>query len=230
MTVIADDEAPESIGGIMGGERSGCSDETVNVFIEVALFDPVRTAATGRRLGIESDARYRFERGVDPLSAIWGNDVAARLVLELCGGEASHPVTAGELPAWQRMLELRLARIAGLGGADVPPEEAVRILAALGFEVERGADRLRVAVPSWRADVEGEADLVEEVVRVWGYDRVPAVSLPCSAPLPAPAITPAQRRAVQAKRLLAERGLLEAVTFSFIRLDWARLFGGGQPA
>ncbi|HSY87728.1 MAG TPA: phenylalanine--tRNA ligase subunit beta [Verrucomicrobiae bacterium] len=230
MTVIADAKTLHGIGGVMGGEESGCSEATTAMFLEVALFDPIRTAETGRKLGIESDARYRFERGLDPMSAQWGAEVAARLVLELCGGEASHVVAAGEMPSWRRSLSLRPERIAALGGVEVPVAEAVRILEALGFEVERGANLLKVQPPSWRADVEGEADLVEEVVRVWGYDRVEPVSLPRTSAVPAPATTPSQRRAVHAKRLLAERGLLEAVTFSFMRRDWATLFGGGAAA
>jgi len=230
MTVIADAKGLHGIGGIMGGEESGCSEATTEMFLEVALFDPIRTARTGRELAIESDARYRFERGIDPVSAEWGAEVAARLVLEFCGGEASRPVSAGTMPDWRREVALRPSRVASLGGVDLPAEESARILAALGFGVTRGADALKAAVPSWRADVEGEADLVEEVLRVHGFDRIPAVSLPSSAPMPAPATTPAQRRAVHAKRLLAERGLMEAVTFSFMRRDWARLFGGGDPA
>jgi len=139
-------------------------------------------------------------------------------------------VSAGAVPEWKRSLTLRPERIAALGGVDVPVAEAERILKALGFETGRGAGVIKAVPPSWRADVEGEADLVEEVVRVWGYDRVPAVSLPRTTAVPAAATTPAQRRAVHAKRLLAERGLMEAVTFSFIRRDWAQLFGGGAPA
>jgi phenylalanyl-tRNA synthetase beta chain len=230
ITVIADSWAVRSLGGLMGGEESGCSAATTEMFLEVALFDPVRTAETGRKLGLESDARYRFERGLDPQSALWGPEVAARLVLELCGGETSHVVSAGAMPDWTRVLTLRPERIAGLGGVEVPVGEAERILKALGFETERGAGVIKAEPPSWRADVEGEADLVEEVVRVWGYDRVTPVSLPRTAAVPAPATTPAQRRGVHAKRLLAARGLMEAVTFSFMRRDWAQLFGGGAPA
>jgi phenylalanyl-tRNA synthetase beta chain len=230
MTVIADSKKLHGIGGVMGGEESGCSETTTEMFLEVALFDPIRTAVTGRKLAIESDARYRFERGLDPVSAEWGAEVAARLVLEFCGGEASRPVSAGTMPEWRRDIALRPSRVSSLGGVDLPAEESARILAALGFGVSRSADALKAAVPSWRADVEGEADLVEEVLRVHGFDRIPAVSLPREAPIPQSPTTPAQRRAVHAKRLLAERGMMEAATFSFMRLDWAKLFGGGDPA
>jgi phenylalanyl-tRNA synthetase beta chain len=230
MTVIADARGLHSIGGVMGGEESGCTESTTEMFLEVALFDPIRTAATGRKLAIESDARYRFERGLDPVSAEWGAEVAARLVLEFCGGEASHVVSAGAMPDWQREIGLRPDRVASLGGVDLPEGESARILTALGFGVARGGTALKAAVPSWRADVEGEADLVEEVLRVHGFDNIPAISLPRSTTMPSAPTTPAQRRAVHAKRLLAERGLNEAATFSFMRLDWAKLFGGGAPA
>ena len=228
MTVIADARGVQGIGGIMGGELSGCTADTANMFLEVALFDPSRTAATGRKLGIESDARYRFERGLDPTSALWGAEVAARLVLEICGGEASSVVMAGEMPAWERKLSLRPERVMGLGGLDLPAAESARILDSLGFRVDKADGKLSVHVPSWRADVEGEADLVEEVVRVAGYDNVPAVPLPPMSALPEPAITPAQRRAGIAKRALAARGLLEAVTYSFADGRFAGLFGGGN--
>jgi phenylalanyl-tRNA synthetase beta chain len=228
MTVIADPKSVHGIGGIMGGEASGCTEATTEVFLEVALFDPVRTARSGRALGIESDARYRFERGLDPQSAVWGAEVAARLVRELCGGEASHVVSAGKLPAWQRRINFRLSRVAGLGGVEVPEKEALGILRALGFTVTPKGERIEVDVPSWRHDVEGEADIVEEIVRVAGYDRIEAVSLPRLTPLPMPALTPGQRRAGLAKRVLAARGLTEAVTWSFMPEAAARLFGGGD--
>jgi phenylalanyl-tRNA synthetase beta chain len=229
MTVIADRKAVHGIGGIMGGEHSGCTPETKNVFLEVALFDPKRTAATGRRLGIESDARYRFERGLDPMSADWGAEVAAKLVRDLCGGEASHVVKAGTMPDWRRLLSLRPERVFALGGLDLPAAESARTLEALGCAVAAEGKILRVTPPSWRADIEGEADLVEEVVRIKGYDQVPAVPLERETPLPEPAVTLGQRRAQQAKRILAARGLLEAVTYSFTSSTAASLFGGVKP-
>jgi phenylalanyl-tRNA synthetase beta chain len=225
MVVIADDGRIEGIGGIMGGELSGVSAETKNVFLEVALFDPVRTARTGRKLGINSDARYRFERGVDPESAEWGVDVATRLIQELCGGEASHITRAGRMPEWHRKIPFRPARVASLGGVDVTADRQTQILSALGFGVEEtSAAQWTVTPPSWRADVEGEADLVEEVIRINDYDNIPVVSLPRLSALPHPAITPQQRRVPIAKRLLATRGLLEAVTFSFMPSAIAKLF------
>jgi len=225
MVVIADDERVEAIGGIMGGELSGVTSETRNVFLEAALFDPVVTARTGRKLGINSDARYRFERGVDPESADWGIEVGTRLILELCGGEASHVTRAGERPEWHRVIGFRPERSATLGGVNVPASRQQDILSKLGFGVEETTvTHWRVTPPSWRLDIEGEADLVEEVIRINDYDNIPVVSMPKLSALPHPSITPQQRRVPMAKRLLATRGLLEAVTFSFMPSAVAKLF------
>jgi phenylalanyl-tRNA synthetase beta chain len=225
MVVIADDSHVEAIGGIMGGELSGVTAETRNVFLEAALFDAANTARTGRKLGINSDARYRFERGVDPESADWGIEVGARLILELCGGEASRVTRAGERPEWHRTIEFHPERVATLGGVTVATDRQKDILSKLGFGVEEtNAARWRVTPPSWRLDVEGEADLVEEVIRINGYDNIPVISMPKMSALPHPAITPQQRRVPMAKRLLATRGLLEAVTFSFMPSAIAKLF------
>ncbi len=228
MVVIADDTGPQGIGGVMGGEASGCTETTRNVFLEVALFDPARVAATGRKLGILSDARYRFERGIDPRSAIWGAEVAARLIGELCGGEASEVVHAGTLPETHRQVILRPARVAALGGVDVAVTEQTRILTDLGFDVAGSGAALSVSVPLWRSDVDGEADLVEEVLRIHGYDNIPTVALTRETALPHPVVTLAQRRVSLARTALARRGLSEAVTFSFISEDLARPFGGAR--
>ncbi|ANC90494.1 phenylalanine--tRNA ligase subunit beta [Azospirillum humicireducens] len=231
MTVIADHERAEALGGIIGGETSGCTEETTNVFLEAAIFDTVRTAQTGRRLGVESDARYRLERGVDPAAVVEGIERATRLILDLCGGEASEIVTAGAEPEWKRSLTLRPGRVAALGGVELPRDRQVQILTDLGFTLE-GEDaegRLVVGVPSWRADVHGEADLVEEVLRVHGFDAIPATPLPRETVLTRPALTLKQRRVALAKRTLAARGLSEAVTWSFLSGPVAELFGGGQP-
>jgi len=225
MTVIADRSAVHGIGGLMGGETSGCTEATTEVFLEVALFDTVRTAATGRRLALESDARYRFERGVDPESALWGAEVAARLVKEFCGGEASEVVVAGAMPEYAHSVALRPQRVRALGGVDVPDEEIERILEALGYAVRRDGEAFACEVPSYRMDVGGEADLVEDVLRVFGYDEVEPVPLRIASALPGPAINPAQRRVRQTRRALAARGLLEAVTYSFMEGEKAALFG-----
>lgn len=224
--IIADDQGPEAIGGIMGGAASGCSEETANVFLEVALFDPVRIARSGRRLGIMSDARYRFERGLDPQSALWGVEVASRLILDLCGGEASHAVSAGELPDAARKISLRPERVGSLGGLELPASRQREILEGLGFEVSGSGDKLEALVPSWRSDVEGEACLIEEVLRIEGFDRVPETPLPRQSYLPHPVLTPLQRRTAFARTALARRGLAEAVTFSFVSSAEAADFGG----
>ncbi|MGA8756061.1 MAG: phenylalanine--tRNA ligase subunit beta [Stellaceae bacterium] len=230
MTVIADRNGVQSLGGVIGGEATGCTEATTEVFIEAALFDPIRTAATGRRLNISSDARYRFERGLDPAFVGDGLEIATRLILELCGGEASEVVTAGAVPDWRRRYVLRAERPASLGGLDVPAVESAAILRVLGCTVELlEAGDLTVEPPSWRGDIEGEADLVEEVLRVKGYDQIPAVPLPREAPLPRPALVPVRRRSELVRRALASRGLTEAVGFSFISEREAEFFGGGQP-
>ncbi len=230
MVVIADDDGVQGIAGVMGGAGAGCGPDTANVFLEVALFDPVRIAATGRRLGILSDARYRFERGVDPTSALWGAEVASRMILELCGGAASELTVAGETPDWRRAVGLRTARILALGGVAVPEAEAVRILDVLGFATTVDGETIHAEVPPWRPDIEGEADLVEEVLRIHGYHNIPAVSMAREAAIPRPVRSAAQVRAEQVRRSLAARGLVEAVTMSFMASGKAELFGGAPDA
>jgi len=232
ITTIADSAGVQSLGGVIGGEATGCTAATTEVFVEAALFDPLRTAATGRRLEIASDARYRFERGVDPAFVGPGLEVATRLILELCGGEPSEVVVAGAEPEWRRSYSLRPGRMSGLGGLHVAPDESRAILEALGFTVADAAKpdgSLTVAPPSWRGDIEGEADLVEEVLRIKGYDHIPAVPLPRDTVVARPAIDIRRRRLELVRRTLAERGLVEAVTFSFISADMAELFGGAKP-
>ncbi|TVR98550.1 MAG: phenylalanine--tRNA ligase subunit beta [Rhodospirillales bacterium] len=230
MTVIADAVEPEALGGVIGGERTGCTETTTAVFLESAWFDPVRTATTGRTLGIASDARYRFERGIDPAFLVDGIEIATRLVLACCGGEPSELVIAGAEPTWRRTITLDPARIASLGGVAVATDTAVGILESLGFAITGEAGRLQVTPPSWRSDIVDEACLVEEVLRIHGYDRIPVVPLIREAPLPQPALTPSQRRRGFARRLLAERGLTEVVTFSFLSQADAARFGGDAEA
>jgi len=227
VTVIADDDGPLALGGIIGGEASGCTEATRNVFIEAALFDPKRTAATGRRYGIESDARYRFERGVDPEAVVLGMEAATRLVLELCGGEASELVIAGSPPEWRRAVAFRPSRVPHLAGLAIGEDESARILGQLGFGVDRKATPWSVAVPSWRRDIDGEADLVEEVARIKGFDAIPSVALTKTTTVTRPAWSAEQLRSPRAKRALAERGLMECVTWSFLPAGQAKLFGGG---
>ncbi len=230
LTVIADEDGMLGLGGIIGGESSGATETTVNCFLEAALFDPVRTAATGRRLGIESDARYRFERGVDPAFVRPSMDVATRLVLELCGGEASDVIVAGAEPDWAKTVELRPSRVHHLGGLDLPENDCTRILEDLGFRVEPSNGVLSVDVPPWRCDADGEADLVEEVIRVHGYDSIPSVPMTNPHPVTRTALTTSQRRVAAVKRALAAAGLSEAVTWSFMPRAQAGLFGGGEDS
>jgi len=230
MTVIADHERPEALAGVIGGEESGCTATTDDVFLEIAWFDSVRTARTGRKLGIDTDARYRFERGVDPAPMAAQAERATRLILEMCGGEPSELIVAGAPPAWRREIVLRPDRVETLGGVSVPVAEQKRILADLGFELVDSPDGAITAVPpGWRADVFGEADLVEEVLRVVGYDRIPVTPLPRSTVLTKPAVSVSQRRVFLAKRALAARGLMEAVTWSFMSGETASLFGQVDP-
>ncbi len=231
MTVIADDESPEAFGGIIGAERTGCTADTVNVFIESAFFDPVRTATTGRKLNLQTDARYRFERGgVDPAFLQDSVEIATRLILDWCGGEASELVIAGGEPDWRRTIELRADRTKTLGGVDVPADEIERILAVLGCEVTPKKGGFSVVAPSWRPDIVGEACLVEEVIRVYGYDHIPVVPMESETALPHPALTAEQSRKAAARRTLAGRGMVEAVTLSFLSADQAKLFGGVSDA
>jgi phenylalanyl-tRNA synthetase beta chain len=199
------------------------------VFLEAALFDPVRTAASGRKLAIQSDARYRFERGVDPAFVIPGAEIATGMILDICGGSASELVIAGAVPAHDRRVTLRPSRVKTLGGLDVPRARQVEILTALGFTVRETEEGLECQVPSFRPDIRGEADLVEEVCRIIGLDKVPATPMRRLHAVARPVLTPLQRRIVAVRRRLASLGLNEAVTWSFLAESQARLFGGGQP-
>jgi len=256
--VIADALRVEALGGVIGGEHSGCDEATTECFIECALFDPIRIALSGRRHDVRTDARQRFERGIDPALLPKALEAATRMIIELCGGEASEVSSAGAEPAWQREATLRFERIAGLGGLDLPPEQAVTRLERLGFRVtQRDAERVAVAVPSWRNDIaahgalaqdpslpadrsgkaaegcaaiEPECDLVEEVLRLGGLDAVPPVSMPIASPVPRPALTPKQARAALARRMLAARGLQDCVTYGFLSRDQALLFGEAPDA
>jgi len=228
MCVIADEAKAEALGGIMGGEETGCTETTTDVFIEAAYFDAVRTASTGRKLNLMSDARYRFERGVDPAFLVDGMEIATQLVLDLCGGEPSELVIAGAEPEWKRTIDLDPSRIRTLGGIDIPLDEINRILMVLGFGVENVEGTFKVSVPSWRGDIVGSACLVEEVVRIYGYDRIEPVPVTPDGALPAVALGAEQRRHSQARRVLAARGMVEAVTYSFLATADALLFGGGQ--
>lgn len=227
MTVISDATGVESLGGVMGGAPSGVSDETVNVFIESAYFDPVRTAYTGRALKINSDARYRFERGIDPEWTAYGIEHATQMILDHAGGEASEVVVAGRVPDTSRAYRLNAKRVISLVGMEIPEAEQRQTLTALGFVLEGGMAH----VPSWRPDVQGEADLVEEVARIASLTKLEGRPLPrLTTGVPRPVMSPAQRREVAARRTVAALGYHECVTYSFIDQPSAALFGGGTDA
>jgi phenylalanyl-tRNA synthetase beta chain len=228
MCVIADEMAVESLSGIMGGEATGCSATTTDVLIESALWDPLNIALTGRKLGINSDARYRFERGVDPAFMVPGLELATKVVLELCGGTASEITVAGEPYGEDRVIDFPLGELKRLAGLDVSLTEVRRVLGHLGFFVAGQGEHVKIAVPSWRPDVHGKADIVEEVVRITGVDRVPTTPFGRGDAPRKPVLTSVQVRTRKAKRALAARGLVEGVTWSFISKRQAELFGGGQ--
>jgi phenylalanyl-tRNA synthetase beta chain len=255
---ICDAAGVQSIAGVIGGEATGCDEATTNVFVECALFDPVRIALTGRRHQIVSDARQRFERGLDPALMPDAIQAATALILELCGGEPGTVTAAGAEPAWQRDATMRFARIARFGGSNISEDEAIGSLERLGFVVHgRNAEQVTVAVPSWRNDVaapisldqfpgldpakaakaaagcvavEAENDLIEEVLRLRGLDAVPAVSLPRESPVPQATLTARQQRTAVARRTLAAAGLMECVTFSFMARADAERFGDTPDA
>jgi phenylalanyl-tRNA synthetase beta chain len=229
MCVIADQDGVESLAGIMGGQATGCSEATTDVLIESALWVPANIAQTGRKLGLNSDARYRFERGVDPAFMLPGLDLATHMVVELCGGSPSEVVLAGSVEVSERIIDLPLGEIKRLAGLSASLPEVRRVLGHLGFFVAGQTERVKVAVPSWRPDVTNKADVVEEVVRILGVDRVPATPFERGEASRKPVLTPIQVRTRKAKRALAVRNLVEAVTWSFIAKDRAELFGGGKP-
>jgi phenylalanyl-tRNA synthetase beta chain len=227
--VIADEEGVESLAGIMGGEKTGCSAATTDVLIESALWDPPNIAQTGRKLGVNSDARYRFERGVDAAFMLPGLELATRMVLDLCGGTPSEITVAGDPQAPERVIDFPISEIKRLAGIAVPLPEVRRVLERLGFFAAGQGERVKVAVPSWRPDIHNKADLVEEVVRILGVDRVPFTPFDRGEAPRRPVLTPIQQRTRKAKRALAARNLIEAVTWSFLGKKHAELFGGGEP-
>jgi phenylalanyl-tRNA synthetase beta chain len=224
VTVIADDRQVHDIGGIMGGEDSGVSDATTDVMLEVAYFVPERIARSGQFLGLSSDARSRFERGVDPAFLDEGLAILTGLIVDICGGDPSSAIRAGEPPARPRTITFDYARTKALGGIDVPEQKQRKILESLGFRVSGN----EVTVPTWRRDVEGSADLVEEVARITGYDLVPSIPLDRAPGVAKPTATRSQLIERRVRRSAAARGLDEAVTWSFISEKEAAVFGGGE--
>ena len=219
---------PERLGGVMGGEDTGCTEATTNVLIESAWFDPLRTAATGRKTGLVTDARYRFERGVDPASVGPGLDQATDLILKAAGGKPSRATVAGKAPEPDLTIDFDTNLVERLTGLKIAPAEIKKTLEALGCSISGKGEKLKVKVPTWRPDIHGPADLVEEVTRIAGIDNVPSTPLPRVSGVARPVLTSRQRRASRARRTLASRGLVEAVTWSFIPTSEAEVFGGGQ--
>jgi phenylalanyl-tRNA synthetase beta chain len=228
MCVIADEAGVESLSGIMGGEATGCSETTTDVLIESALWEPLNIAQTGRKLGVNSDARYRFERGVDPNFMLPGLELATQKVIELCGGTPSEVVVAGKAQAEEGVIDFPISELKRLAGIEIGATEMKRVLGHLGFFVAGQGEKIKVAPPSWRPDVRGKADVVEEVVRIVGVERVPATPFDRGEAPRKPVLTPIQVRTRKAKRALAARAMVEAVTWSFISRAHATLFGGGK--
>ncbi|MCK1490749.1 phenylalanine--tRNA ligase subunit beta [Bradyrhizobium sp. 180] len=226
--VIADEHGVESLAGIMGGEASGCDENTTDVLIESALWNEINIAQTGRKLGVNSDARYRFERGVDPAFMVPGLELATKLVMELCGGTPSETAVVGKAFGDDRVIDFPVTEVKRLSGIEVPQPEMKRILTHLGFMMAGPGPVVKVAVPSWRTDVHGKADIVEEIVRIFGVDKVPMTPFERGEDARKPVLTPLQLRTRRARRALASRGMVEAVTWSFIAKPAAKLFGGGQ--
>ncbi len=226
MVVISDDKGVESIGGIMGGLATGCTDDTVNVFLEAAFWDAIGIAKTGRALKINSDARYRNERGIDPLFNAPALELATQMILDLCGGEASEVVQAGKVPDVSRAYQLDTDRVQSLVGMDIAPETQRETLTALGFVLD---DKDMAQVPSWRPDVQGPADLVEEVARVASLTKLEGKPMARDHEgVARPILTPMQVRESMARRTIAALGYNECVTYSFIDQASAELFGGGD--
>jgi len=229
MTVIADERRPHGLGGVMGGEESGVTEATTDVLLEVALFDPIRTALTGRKLDLVSDARTRFERGLDPAMATAGMEHATRLILELCGGEAAEPVIAGEVPKGPAPIAFPVRELARLGGIELEWEEIEGHLLALGCRLEGGPEHYTVTPPSWRHDMTSSACVVEELCRLHGYDRIPPVPVTRTEAINAGVLTAEQRRRGHLRRSVVALGYTEAVTWSFTGEAEAAAFGGAEP-
>ena len=228
MLVIGDANGPDDLAGIMGGERTGVSEVTTSMFLEVAIFDQIAVATTGRKLNIHSDARFRFERGLDVTSPEWVSGYVARMVLDICGGEASHVVSAGAGTVWKRTIFLAVDKVERLTGIKVPQGRQVAILESLGFSVSEANGGWQVSPPPWRGDIDGAADLVEEIGRIYGFDHLPMQHLPREHVVAQPAVNVKQARPLRLRRALAQRGLTEAVTFSFLAEKEAVMFGGGD--
>jgi len=227
--VIADESGTIGFGGIIGGETTGVDEGTTDVLLECAWFDPAMIGTTGRRHSINSDARARFERGIDPAKLATAIEDAAQMIIDLCGGEASVPRMSGEMPATDKVVTYRPERLAALGGMTLDAEEQQAILGRLGFErieTDAAAGKWAIRAPTWRPDVDGEADIIEEITRIGGYDRIVAAALPRDEGVARPTATRSQIAERRLRRVAAARGLNEAINWSFISEEQADEFGG----
>ncbi|MBL0319020.1 MAG: phenylalanine--tRNA ligase subunit beta [Alphaproteobacteria bacterium] len=231
LTVIADQANVQAVGGVIGSEASGCDENTTEAFLEIAYFDPAHVATSGRKLGIHTDSRYRFERNVDPVFMMDAAALTSQLILELCGGEASELVIAGTAPSRDKIIEFNMERVYSLGGVRASVEVIARIINALGFVVtDKGNGTLSLKVPTWRPDIDGEADIVEEVSRIYGYHHIEETLLPGIAERTQPVATPQQNRHWMLRHLLAARGMMEMVSWSFMSSQTAQKFHPVVPA
>ena len=231
MLVIADETNVQALGGIIGGMAAAVAPETNSITIEGALFDALHVAETGRKLQIDSDARYRFERGVDPGFVRTGVEIAVQMIQEICGGTVTGMDIRGEIPAWERRLTLRFKQVETLGGMRMMPQDALAILTKLGFRSEQFSDdKAELIPPSWRPDIEGEADIVEEILRVHGFDAIPSIGLPKMNGISKPVLSVIQRRLQRARRLLATHGMLETISYAFISDTQAEWFGSRRES
>jgi phenylalanyl-tRNA synthetase beta chain len=230
MCVIADDKAVLGLGGIIGGEDTGCTNDTKNILIECAYFDPLRTASSGRKANVQTDARYRFERGVDPAYIEPGLDLATSMMMDVAGGTASKKLIAGKPPIKPFVVDFDSGRVERIAGLKLPEAQIKKTLEALGFKLDGKAPHYKATAPTWRPDIQGAADLVEEVARIAGLQTIPSVPMPRLGGVTKSTLTEGQKRVRRARRVLAARGMVEAITWSFVRRTEAEHFGGGAEA
>ncbi len=224
MIVIADNNQLHGIGGVMGGLMSGCSFDTTNVFLEVALFDPISVTKTGRKLNLQSDARYRFERGIDHTSINWGVDRATEMIINLCGGEVSYKTTDALATKEIKLIKFFYDKTKNLGGININLNEQIKILKNLGFEIKSKSNKyIILKVPPFRTDIEGEADIVEEIVRIYGYDNIQPISINTDKNGSSEVLSHELKPFYKSKRIIASRGYVETITWSFVSSDFANL-------
>ena len=226
MIVITDEKEIVSLGGIIGGMKSAVSDETKNVLLEAAYFDPISIAATGRKLQINSDARYRFERGVDPSFTLSGSHIATKMILDLCGGEASDIIIAGSVPSFEKKIIFDPKKVNQLIGIEVNKARQFEILKSLGFSVKEVENKVEIIVPAWRPDVHGEVDIIEEVARINSLANLPSIPMARKEGVLKPLLTDSQSRQNLARRVCTSLGYMECLSYSFIDKKSVERFSG----